>query len=105
MDLISIATIIGSVLIPVVGMVYTMIRNTRRDSKTEQDKITVRVAQSEKDSTKHDESFKRVHMRMDNLEADQDKLETTVENKLDKLEGKIDRIHDLMLERNNNRKD
>jgi hypothetical protein len=108
MDLISISAIIGGVLVPIISLIYAMTRNIKkdhkvefdnikRDYKTEFDKISLRTGIMEKEIAKHDESFKRVHYRTDQIEHSHDKLETSVENKMDKFSEKLDKLFELIL--------
>ena len=56
----------------------------------------------ESDNIRHKESFKNVFGKVDTITHEQDKLETSVENKLEKLEGKIDKLLDFMINKVNN---
>ena len=114
MDLISIVTVVGGVLVPVATLLYIMLRNIRKDresdkkdylkeldkletlQRTQNEKLTLRIEQVENQTTKHDESFKRTHMRSDTIDKKQDKLESSVGRSIEKLSYKFDKMLELL---------
>jgi len=114
MDLVSLGIVVGGVLMPVATLLYVLLRNIRKDREADkkeylvetdklerlyrrsEEKLIMRIEQVENNITKHDESFKRTHMRSDNIEKKQDKLESSVDRSLDKLSDKLDRLFELL---------
>lgn len=102
MDIISIGAIVGGVFVPLASLLYAVTRNLKKDQRAENDKLQARLNTVERDSLKHDESIKRVHSRVDAASHEHDKLETSVESKLDKFEDKLDRILEYMIRQKDN---
>jgi len=114
MDLVSIATVVGGVLVPVVSLLYMMLRNIRKDRESDRrqylkeleklenlhrnqnEKLTQRIEKVKSQTDKHDESFKRMNMRSDTIEKKQDKLESSVGRSIEKLSDKFDKMLDLL---------
>lgn len=97
MDLVSLGIIVGGVLVPVFSFVYVVIRNIKTDHKIELGKISDKIDKLEKDMAADSALVTQVNMRVDTVEQGQDKLETSVESKLDKFEEKLDKIYDLLI--------
>lgn len=99
MDIATAGIVISGVLIPVLSFLYMVVRNIKKDSKCELDKAVKRVGKLENKTTKHEATFERLHMRIDNAEQDLSKFETSVETKLTKIEEKQDKIYELLMNR------
>lgn len=91
-------TVLGSTLgITLCGWVYQAYRSACREKdlrlKTAEDKITL----MDKADTKLDETLKRVHYRIDEIEKSQNKLETKIESDIREVKHSIDKLTSLVI--------
>ena len=81
-----------------VTFLYGVYRVVKKDYEAHRAKVVTQVDECVKDSAASKEVMKRLHLRIDNVEQSQEKLETTVEKMADKLEIKLDKIMDFLLD-------
>lgn len=91
-------SIVGSILIPISVFFYAMYRNSRKESKVKQTKLEEQIIEVEKYCNKLDSSLTRVHMRADQIEYDQKKLESAVEVRMDRFQDKLEKIYDILVQ-------
>lgn len=90
--------LLGSTLgITIVGWLYQGFRSSSREKdlrlKAAEDKITV----IDREDAKLDETLKRVHARIDEVEKSQNKLETKIESDIRDVKHSIDKLTDLVI--------
>lgn len=97
------ATFLGvlGAIATLVTFLYGVYRVVKKDYEAHRAKVVTQVDECVKDNAASKEALKRLHLRIDNVEHSQEKLETTVEKMADKLETKLDKIMDFLLESRN----
>ena len=103
-----VVAITGAIVLPVISFLWGQNKNIKSDYKEKQDKQDKIIDDLLTAKTQINESLARVHMRIDRVEVDHQKLETGVELKMDKFSEKLEKIYDLLIDekmngmRNNN---
>ena len=97
-DPVLLMSIIGSLLIPTSVFLYSTYRSNSKDRLIKQAKIEEHVIEVEKYCNKLESSLTRIHMRADQIEHDQKKLETAVEVRMDRFQDKLEKIYDILVQ-------
>lgn len=96
MDITTLVTF-STLVLAILALLYTIYRNRKTDVITRQKSVDLQLEELRANAHDHSERFKRVNLHIKLLQENQTKLEAVVENQLNKLEQKIDKVHDLLI--------
>lgn len=98
MQSLDLVAIVGAILLPVVTFLWSQNLSMKKEKKEQQEKQDSIIDDLYLSRNKAQESFARLHMRVDRVEHDQQKLESAVEVKLDRFSDKLEKIYELLIE-------
>lgn len=87
----------GGGLTALIALFYTIINNTRKEKRDKAQAVDLRFSSLEKCTNDLKESVKRVHIRVDTLDHDQQKIERQIEKDIGEVKSSITRLTDLIL--------
>lgn len=92
-------SVIAAIAIPLCVFLFGVYRIVKKDADSRREKVVDQVESCIRENATIKESLKRVHQRVDSVEHSHEKLELTVDSKMDRLHDKLDKIMDILLDR------
>lgn len=94
------ANVIGilSLLAALVTFLYGLYRVVKKDSDVRRDKVVNQLEACVRENAATKESIKRLNQRIETVEHQHEKLESSVEKMMDKLDIKLDKIMTFLLD-------
>lgn len=80
------------------SFLFTVSRTWKKDVEHRRDKVTMKLDECLLNNTKNVAAIRRAHERIDTVEKSQAKQEDTLSRVVDKLETKLDKIMDFLLD-------